>query len=391
MTVLSAGLAAILLSLFGIVIWNMFVLRRGGGSRITDDTLPPVSILVPARNEEANIRACIESLLRQDYPGFELHVLDDNSTDGTASILREMAEGGTRFTVHAGAEPPAGWVGKNYACHQLSLQARGDWLLFTDADTVHEPHSVREAMQRALAERADLLTLIPRQIMTTAAEKLVIPLLHFVSMTLLPLFLVHHTRNSKFAIGVGQFMLFRRETYERIGGHSCVKSEIVEDIRLAKIVKAAGGRLRVMSGVELVSCRMYRSMGDIWNGFTKNIFAGFGFSFPLMAAVLAMLFVLFVLPFLLLAAALPDAAANPLPAALAGAQVALIWIIRLTLSARFRLGFWSSLLHPLGILAVIAIALNSWLRISFGPGAGWKGRFYRMEMLSGKKQGSEDS
>jgi chlorobactene glucosyltransferase len=140
-----------------------------------------------------------------------------------------------------------------------------------------------------------------------------------------------------------------------------------------------------------VSCRMYRSMGDIWNGFTKNIFAGFGFSFPLMAAVLAMLFVLFVLPFLLLAAALPDAAANPLPAALAGAQVALIWIIRLTLSARFRLGFWSSLLHPLGILAVIAIALNSWLRISFGPGAGWKGRFYRMEMLSGKQQGGADS
>ena len=372
-TTLLAGLAVI-------VAWNLFIFRRRSHAPLDDQRLPSVSVLVPARNEERNIVACIESLLDQDYTASEVIVLDDDSEDGTHALLERIAIRDSRLRVLRGTELPDGWIGKNHACHQLSHAATGEWLLFTDADTVHDRHSIRAAVTIALAERADLLTLIPEQTMLTFSERLILPLLHFVSMTLLPFFFVEHSRRPSFAIGIGQFMLFRREAYDAIGGHAAVGNALVEDVWLARRIKAFGFRLVVRSGVGRVRCRMYRGLTEIWHGFSKNIFAGFNFSLPSMAGVMTMLFLLFVLPYAQLAWALLFGAVPGITELLA-VQVVLILLIRISLSIPFRLGLWSSFLHPLGILFVIALAANSYRWLATAGGARWKGRAYRMSSL----------
>lgn len=375
------SITLLLAGLLIIVAWNLFIFRRRTYPSIDDQQLPTVSVLVPARNEERNIAACVESLLDQDYPSWDVTVLDDDSEDGTHALLERIAARDSRLRVLRGEALPDGWVGKNHACHQLSHAASGEWLLFTDADTVHDRQSVRTAILTAMAERADLLTLIPEQAMRTFSERLILPLLHFVSMTLLPFFFVENSRRPSFAIGIGQFMLFRREAYEAIGGHASVGNALVEDVWLARRIKAFGYRLVVRSGIGRVRCRMYQGFGEIWRGFSKNIFAGFNFSLPSMAAVMAMLFLLFVLPFAQLSWALIFGAAPGLLELLT-VQALLILFIRMSLSVSFRLGLLSSFLHPIGILLVIAIAANSYRWLATGAGARWKGRAYRMSSLS---------
>jgi chlorobactene glucosyltransferase len=367
---------AMLAGLFCIVVWNLVVLRSRTYPELRGAKAPRVSILVPARNEEHNIEACITSLLAQDYPDFEVIALDDESTDGTGVILDDIAACHDALRVLRGTGLPDGWIGKNHACHQLARVATGDWLLFTDADTVHAPHALRDSIRTAIAREADLLTLIPEQEMRRFAERLILPLLHFVSMTLLPFYLIEHSRRPSFAIGIGQFMLFRRAAYEAIGGHAAVRNALVEDVWLARLIKERGFNLRVISGIGAVRCRMYRSFAEIWRGFSKNIFAGFNFSLPSMAAVLLMLFLLFVMPYAHLAVALLTAQPTGLTA-LVALQVLLILGIRLLIGRAFALGVVTTILHPVGILCVIAIAVNSWRWIAWGGGAQWKGRTYR--------------
>ena len=364
-----------------IVVWNLIIFRRHQMDFPVSEDVPFVSVLVPARNEEHNIRHCVESLLTQDYPAFEVIVLDDGSTDNTCSILRELEMSHPQLRVLTGGELPAGWVGKNYACQQLADAATGSWLLFTDADTLHERHSISASLATAEHRKADLLTLIPRQVMVTFSEKLILPLLHFISMTLLPFYFVEFTRLPHFAIGIGQFMLFRREVYTAIGGHEAVGNALVEDVWLARRVKEFGYRLVVASGVDKVQCRMYRGFDEIWRGFSKNIFAGFNFSFATMTVVMIMLFLLFVVPFGMLSTALFNASIMSDTLVLPATQVLCIYGIRLMLSLKFRLGVVSAVFHPVGILFVLAISWNSYRWIATGQGAQWKGRAYQLSLL----------
>lgn len=375
------ALAAYLAGLLGILAWNLALLRPRRRARIPDEALPFVSVLVPARDEEKNIAACLASLQAQDYPRFDIRVLDDCSADGTPAVVRGIAARDERVALLQGAPLPPGWVGKNHACHQLAEQARGEWLLFTDADTVHAPHALRAAMEEALDVRADLLTAVPRQRMDTAGEKLVIPLLHFVSLVLLPVHFTHRVRWTRFSIGIGQYMLFRREAYQRIGGHAALRSALVEDVWLARRVKAAGLRLRLRAATGDVTCRMYHGWREVWRGFSKNIYAGLGYSSVALAAVLGFLFLLFVAPPAALAAALlAGAPANvTLPLAVAAALPVLM---RLVLALRFRLGIPSAFLHAAGMLLFIAIGVNSWRWMRRGGGAQWKGRRYSLPRCS---------
>jgi chlorobactene glucosyltransferase len=375
------ALAAFIAGLLVILAWNLVLLRSRRIARIPDEALPFVSMLVPARDEEANIERCVASLQAQDYPRFDIHVLDDGSADGTAGIVERLAEHDGRVTLHRGAPLPAGWAGKNHACHQLSEHARGEWLLFTDADTVHAPHALRAAVEAAMTARADLLTQIPRQIMGSAGEKLVVPLLHFVSLVLLPVYFTHHARGGRYAIGVGQFLLFRRDAYRRIGGHAALRGALVEDVWLARRVKTEGLRLRLRAATGDVTCRMYRGWGEVWRGFSKNIYAGLGFSPVALAAAIAALFLLFVAPPICLAAALCAGASTALMLPLAAAVVLPI-VMRLILALRFRLGIPSAFFHGVGVLLLIAIAVNSWRWMHRAGGAQWKGRTYTLSALS---------
>jgi chlorobactene glucosyltransferase len=347
-----------------------------------------VSILVPARNEERSIAGCVSSLLAQDYPDFELLVLDDGSTDGTAGIVRElMACPFPRHRLLSGAPLPEGWTGKNWACHQLSEAATGEWLLFTDADTVHSPGALSAAVCMANAGRADLFSAWPRLVTVTLGEKMIIPVLHVIALAWFPIALLQflQTRPALAARiprrilrgwggANGQFVLFRRDAYERIGGHAAIRYHIVEDVALGREIAGRipdGMRLLNCDASRLVDCRMYHSFREVCDGFTKNARAAFEGNLGAWYAVGALQFTAFFLPFVLVFL--------PSQFRLAAIEVALIYLIRIILVLRMRTSWVGCLLHPIGQFLAMSIAIRSWISTA-GSGVQWKGRTYRLNL-----------
>lgn len=360
-----------------ICIWNLFILRRKQYPYTTDETLPFVSVLVPARNEEHNISAIINSLLSQDYPSYEVIVLNDNSEDKTLDILEKIRKEHPELIILNGKPLEYGWTGKCFACKQLVDVSKGSYILFTDADTVHNPNSLRDSVTIALNRDADLLTLFPKIRLVTFSEKIIMPMLWFTVVMLLPFFFVDKKGFVKFSIGMGPFMLFKKTAYEKIGGHLSVKNAIVEDVWLARKIKEHGLQLVVEDGQNILSIRMYRNFKEIWNGFSKNIFAGFEFSSIALFSVNLMYLLLFFHPFMLLFIQLSLKTSLDFVTFLLLFQVIILYFCRIIVSSKFKLGIISTILHPLGALSVPIIALNSWRWIKASAGAKWKGRVYK--------------
>lgn len=337
---------------------------------------PLVSVLVPARNEAHNIERCVRSLLAQTYPNIEILVLNDNSEDGTGEILAALAGEDARLKVLSGSQLPQGWLGKCWACHQLSRRAEGQFLCFTDADTIHEPKSLERAVLALQKDGADLLTLITGQVLGSFWEKVIVPLVHFSVLCYLPVKFVWTKSSNAFVFANGQFMLFTREMYERIGGHEAVKSALVEDVWLCKAVKAAGGKPMVFSGVDTVRCRMYRDLREILHGFSKNLFAGLGYSLFAIIMVCAVSLMVYILPIGFLIYALVQGNFSNELFLLPVVQLALAILMRLLIAVRFKLSLPESFLHGLSIAMFIGIAFNSVRWIKSGKGALWKGRRY---------------
>ena len=227
---------------------------------------PRVSLLVPARNEEANLRACLESLIAQQGVAFELIVIDDQSTDRTADIAQSFPS--VRLIT---ADPlPSGWCGKQHALHCGVQYARGEWLLFTDADTVHRPGSLARAVAEAKEYGAALLSYSPRQEIRTIWERCVMPVVFAeLARTYRPRDVCDPA--SPAAAANGQYLMIRRDVYERVGGHAAVRDSLLEDVALARAVKQMGERIRFRYGGDAVSTRMYRSFGALCEGWTKNL------------------------------------------------------------------------------------------------------------------------
>ena len=354
--------------LAGIALTNLVAMRRLGRHRALPE-YPSVSILVPARDEERNIVACVESLLRQDYPEFEVIVLDDDSLDATGSLLREIQTGsGERLRILPGKPLPAGWLGKHWACHQLAQAAQSEILLLTDADTVHHPAALRGAVEALEAEEAGALSVLPRQAVGSWGEILVIPILSWVIHTFVPFILPRRTPTA-----VGQFMLFRREVYAAVGGHAAVRAEVLDDLALARNVHRAGLRWAFLDGSGRVTTRMYRGWNETARGLAKNLFPVFRYNVPLFLFVWTWLLwlawqPLFVLGMRIAGSAVPEGIMAP-----AAATIGLSLVTWALCSMRFRAPLVQVLLYPVTILLVTGIALRSLAWHLWGRGT-WKGR-----------------
>lgn len=336
-----------------------------------------VSVLVPARNEALNIERCVRSLMRQEYAPFEILVLDDDSTDATPELLRRLVvESGGKVRIVQGEALPDGWHGKSWACSQLGHQAKGELLLFTDADTTHKPDALRRTVGAMQASGADMLSLMPHQELGSFWEKLVVPLVHVILMCYLPLRFVRTSRRAAFCFANGQFILFRRECYTRINGHAAVREAIVEDVWLCKSVKKAGGTVVAFNGSDIVSCRMYHDFREIWEGFSKNLFAALGYSTPGLFVLILMISALYLVPCLFISYALIVGEFTVSLFWLPLMQMMVALLCRIFIARIFRQSLAMTLLHVFSQVVLLAIACNSFYGIKFGKGASWKGRNY---------------
>lgn len=235
-----------------------------------------LSILIPARNEAKNIAATIRYVLQQNYPNYELVVLDDHSTDETATIVHAFAEMHSHIKLISGKILPKGWLGKNWACHQLAQVAKGDYFLFIDADVAVCPNLFSSALSQMKKKRLSLLSIFPDQELQTLGEQIAVPIMHFLLLTMLPLRFIRWFAHPSLAAANGQFMLFDSETYRLHSFHKQVKAEVTEDIEIVKYIKKQKLHGATYLGNGLVHCRMYSGWMDTVQGFSKNLLAGFG-------------------------------------------------------------------------------------------------------------------
>jgi chlorobactene glucosyltransferase len=359
---------------------------------------PLISVCVPARNEEKNIRRCVESLLAQTYPNFEVIVLDDRSTDGTAKILAELREADSkvsrlslqrretlesRLSILHGSDLPSGWAGKPHALTQASASARGDWLCFVDADTFAAPEAIASCYVKAIETKADLFTIMTFQELGSFWEKVLMPLV----MTALSVGFSPRKVNDpkeRVAVANGQFILIKRAVYDAIGGHEKVKDQIVEDKALSEQVKWNGYRLIIADGHEMARTRMYTSLAGMWEGWTKNIYLGlrdtpsmlmlgaFGATLALIAALFLPLWPLLGLLWLL--------NGGGMLAVSVIIKSLIVWTALLWARANVSHGLGISRLYaltvPLGAGLFAAIMLTSAWKILSGQGVSWRGRVY---------------
>ena len=371
-----------LLAFLGILLWNMKELPSLP-RQLPTDISPFVSVLVPVRNEEKSIECCITSLLQQDYDNYELVVLNDGSTDRTGEILEKLLHSDDRplLRIIDGKPLPPGWHGKAWACNQLGEEARGDFLLFTDADTFHTPDSLSRSVAAMQESGADLLSMTPRQEMQSFWEKLVVPLIYFILLCYLPLKLVYASAAPSLCFANGQFLMFRRKMYKEISGHSSVRTNLVEDVGLCKAVKRQAGKVLSYNGMETVSCRMYRSFAEVWQGFSKNLFAGLGYSTPLLFVLMSITVLVYIAPYGFIIGSVMQADFSPVYFWLPLLQILVALTSRLLIAGRFHQPLSGAFLHVFSQIALLGIAVNSFYLVTFGKGSQWKGRRYN---FSGK-------
>lgn len=356
-----------------VVLGNALVLIRPPRRRDAAPT-PRVSLLVPARNEAANIGACVRAALAQTYPDLEVIVLDDRSEDGTGALLEAERARDDRLVVLAGEEPPDDWTGKNWACHQLSVAARGDVLVFADADTAFtDPDAVRALVAAMHAHRVDLLSGLPRQVLGTLGETLLVPMFYWALLSFTPLVMGVAWRRPMFATAVGQLMAFRRAAYVAIGGHAAVRGEVVDDIALARRIAGAGRVARVMDATDLVRCRMYRSGREARAGFGKNLFAAFGYAILPYGFVWGWLGFVFLEPVVMGALHLASPARVPVEPSVLTATIALALVHWAIVYGRLRLPLGPALVYPVTMVLFLGVAFRSFVDGVFRRST-WKGR-----------------
>jgi chlorobactene glucosyltransferase len=359
-------LAAWLMAL-GRTIVNLAFVPRLRPRAVPPGDLPLVSVIVPARDEERTIERTVRAFFAQSWPTLELIVVNDRSTDSTGAILARLASEDARLVVIDNEEPPAGWLGKPWALHQGSLRARGELLLFVDADVIYKPDAVTAAVLHLQEHGVPMLTLFPRFVMRGFWEHIVMPNLAFFAFTVLPLWLSNRSRVRVLGIGGGTGNLVRRADYDAVGGHEELRDAVIDDVGLARLVRRSGRPTRVARAEHLVSVRMYEGLREIVHGFTKNGFAVTGRSYVTMALIFVLGFVLHVLPFGLALTGDPISIAS----------VAVLTLTRLILFAALGYRLDNALFGHLPMILVwFAIMVRSTWLTGVRRQLAWRGRTY---------------
>lgn len=335
-------------------------------------TWPRISVLVPARNEENNIAKCISCLLAQDYPDYQLIVLDDNSTDRTLEILQEFAGKDPRLKVIQGKPLPEDWLGKQWACQQLSEAADGELLVFLDADTIPEHDMLRCTAAAMQAEKAALISVLPYQIVKSWPEKLTIPAFYLGLLFGVPIRLTRLLKNPLVFACLGQFLVFKKEAYWAAGGYAAVRQNIVDDLAIGRRINAMRLRYCLLDGYRHISCRMYTNYDQLWHGLTKSTFATFNSS-PLFT-ILSYLTILavFIGPLAILVSAIfiSFPVKVIIMAAIAVSLTLFLWILSLI---RFHFPLYLVLSYPASVVFMTIIGIASMVLTLQGK-ATWKGR-----------------
>ncbi len=378
MSALVLASLAVLLPTTAVALWNFLSaprLRAYGPARFG----PLVSVLVPARDEAENLPRLLPALLASEYERLEVVVLDDGSTDDTAGLVSGMAARDGRLRLVTSLSRPEGWTWKNWACHQLSHHARGDILLFCDADVVPGPLAVARTVA-ALQERdADVLTAFPRHAPGGWLEEAALPLVVQLPIAaLLPLSLVPRRGPASLSVGNGQWLAWRAAAYRRMGGHRAVAGDVLEDVLLARRAKAAALRLLPVVAGEDLTVRMYRSPAAVAEGLSRTLYLLGGARDATLAPALGLFLLAMGVPLLL-----PFGGGSPITLA----PLALLLTTRAASAALFRQRWTTIALHPVGVVAVVGLALASRTLHRAGR-IRWKGRLVAACAANGGDLGS---
>jgi len=369
------GIIIFLVFLFFISLSNIFLIFNPARCCHLEEA-PLVSVLIPARNEEDSIASCICSLLGQDYPFYEVIVLDDNSEDKTTEILDSFRNPKLKWI--KGKPLPHGWAGKSWACHQLSGFAKGDYLLFTDADTIHNKSSISCTISTVQRTGAGFASLMPLQVVVTFMEKLIVPVINWAIFFFLPLFLAYRLPYPFLSAAVGQYILFSRVAYDKCGGHAAVKESVDDDLALAKQAKRMGVKWILMNGKDLLSCRMYSNARQVWDGFGKNLFSITGYRILPHLFIWLWTALIFIAPLAIILAYYLTTVAMPTElvfrVAAAFILATLLWLIML---CKFGLPLYLVFIYPLAVFMTVSAALYSMVLFLFGRST-WKGRAVRV-------------
>jgi chlorobactene glucosyltransferase len=332
---------------------------------------PKVSILVPARDEERNIRACLDSLLEQDYGNHEILVLDDNSSDGTAEILREYEGRHGKLRTFSGRSLPPGWLGKHYACHQLSEMAEGEYFLFTDADTVHKPSSVSWAVTNMMHHEADFMSAYPRQRIGSFGEAMIVPGIYLITSFFLPVWMIPSSKRPNLSFAIGQLAMCRADAFRAVGGYERLRDSMVDDISMVRNMKAAGFKTLFLDGRDYLDCRMYHGYREAFSGLVKNMYAALDKKMHRLLAVFLMIALAIELPLVNLIYRSATGAEHIALSAMPVAIFFVMWFVSLT---DRKLPPYVPFLYPLLFLNLMTISVVSAAKTGYGKGALWKGR-----------------
>ncbi len=338
-----------------------------------------ISVLIPARNEEKNIGKCLLSLVKQDYNNMEILVLNDNSTDRTAEIVKKISKTHRNIRLIDGKPLPEGWTGKNYACYQLFKKSKGKYLFFTDADTVHTSESVTSTISCLVKENLDILSACPKQIMKSFSERMVINLTNF-QILIPPLLFIRKSRIPVFGSGIGSLMLVKKNIYKALGGHKGIRNSCVEDTILSKLFIKKGYKFMIFNGRNIYSTRLYYNFRGIYDGFCRVFLGNFN-NRIIVSLIILVLIIFFLFPFILLAL-LPLIKFQTITMfywnlLLVSFQIMVILLTRVMALIKINGRFIDVLLHPISIFYMIFMHLKLLFQKNLQPRISWKGRLYK--------------